>query len=327
MDQPTPEIAVVIASHNRALRLRWLLNSLEEQTLDRERFEVIVAYDSDDDDATADLLAEHPINATAIERDPPEPGINTASKLRNAAWRQATAPLIAFTDDDCRAPADWLENALGAATKHPGAVIQGMTLPDPDEEPNEHGPFPRTQHIVPPVPWAQACNIVYPRALLEELNGFVEDPPLAAGEDFELAFRAREQGAAYVGAREALTWHAVYDDGLRQHLRGLNRWGDLAWHLKKHPEARADYPLWIFWKRTHVWLPVAAAGAVLAHRRGAAWALLALPWAAHSAPAYGVGHPRGRLRAASELPLRALVDGAEMVACLRGALKHRTPFL
>jgi glycosyltransferase involved in cell wall biosynthesis len=320
-----PDIAVVIASHNRALRLRWLLNSLEEQTLGRDRFEVIVAYDSDDGGATRTLLAEHPVKATALEFEPAN--VNTASKLRNAGWRAATAPLIAFTDDDCRAPETWLANALDAATRHPGAVVQGMTLPDPDEEPNEHGAFPRTQHIVPPVPWAQACNIVYPRELLEQLNGFVEDPPLAAGEDFELAHRARQHGAAYVGARDALTWHAVYDDGLREHLKGLKRWGDLAWHLKKHPEARADYPLWIFWKRTHVWLPVAAAGAVLAQRRGAAWAVLMLPWAAHSAPAYGIGHPRGRLRAASELPLRALVDGAEMVACLRGALKHRTPFL
>jgi GT2 family glycosyltransferase len=202
-----------------------------------------------------------------------------------------------------------------------------MTLPDPDEEPNQHGAFPRSQRIVPPVPWAQACNIVYPRAVLEQVGGFVEDPPLAAGEDTELAIRARAAGAPYVGAREVLTWHAVYDEGLVTHLRGLRRWGDLAWHLKRHPEARRHYPLWIFWKRTHVWLPVAAAGAALARRRGPAWAVLALPWAAHSAPAYGEGNPRGRMRAASELPLRAVVDAAEMVACARGAIRHRTPFL
>jgi glycosyltransferase involved in cell wall biosynthesis len=320
-----PEIAVVVASHNRALRLRWLLNSLEEQSLERERFEVVVAYDSDVGGATRDLLAEHPVGAIALEFAPVRE--NSASRLRNAGWRAARAPLIAFTDDDCRAPRDWLANALAAAQQHPGAVIQGMTLPDPDEEPNEHGAFPRTQHIVPPVPWAQACNIVYPKTLLDRLDGFVEDPPLAAGEDFELAHRARQSGAPYDGARDALTWHAVYDEGMREHIRGLRRWGDLAWGVKRHPETRANYPLWIFWKRTHVWLPVAAAGAVLAHRKGAAWAVLMLPWAAHSAPAYGVGHPRGRLRAASELPVRALVDGAEMVACLRGALKHRTPFL
>ena len=35
---PTPEIAVVVPSHDRPLRLRWLLNALEEQTLDRSRW-------------------------------------------------------------------------------------------------------------------------------------------------------------------------------------------------------------------------------------------------------------------------------------------------
>src|SRR5918995_7179638 len=118
MTAPGPQIAVVAPSHNRALRLRWLLNSLEDQTLPRDAFEVIVAYDSDDGGETERLLAEHPVNATALRFDP-DPGVPTAPKLRNACWRAATAPLVVFTDDDCRAPADWLENAVAAARRHP----------------------------------------------------------------------------------------------------------------------------------------------------------------------------------------------------------------
>ena len=40
-----PEIAVVVASHDRPLRLRWLLEALADQTLARYRFEVVVAHD------------------------------------------------------------------------------------------------------------------------------------------------------------------------------------------------------------------------------------------------------------------------------------------
>jgi hypothetical protein len=320
-----PRVAVVVASHNRALRLRWLLNSLEEQSLPRGEFEVLVAHDSDDGGATERLLRDHPLGAGALPFDP-EPGAPTASKLRNAGWRAASAPLIAFTDDDCRAPADWLANLVAAADAHTGAIVQGVTMPDPEEEPNGHGAWPRTQRIVPPVPWAQACNIAYPRELLDRLGGFREDGALAAGEDTELALRARKAGAGYVAAPAVLMWHAVEDQSIREGLRGLARWGDLAHLVKLHPDAREDFPLWGFWKRTHVWLPVAAAGVALA-RRNPAWVALALPWAAHTAPAYGEGNPRGRLRAASELPLRALVDAAEMVACARGAIRHRTFFL
>ena len=38
----SPEISVVVASHDRPLRLRWLLNALEEQTLERDRWEIVV---------------------------------------------------------------------------------------------------------------------------------------------------------------------------------------------------------------------------------------------------------------------------------------------
>ena len=36
MQPKQPEIAVVVPSHDRPVRLRWLLNALEEQTLPRE---------------------------------------------------------------------------------------------------------------------------------------------------------------------------------------------------------------------------------------------------------------------------------------------------
>jgi glycosyltransferase involved in cell wall biosynthesis len=325
MNAHTPRVAVVVPSHNRALRLRWLLNSLQDQTLPRGEFEVLVAYDSDDGGATERLLRDHPVGARGLQFDP-EPGVPTAPKLRNAGWRATTAPRVVFTDDDCRAPADWLANVVAAAEAHPGAVVQGMTLPDPEEEPNTHGAWPHTQRIVPPVPWAQTCNILYPRELLERLGGFLDDPPLSMGEDTELALRAQDAGAPYVGARSALIWHAVEDLSIPRGLRSLPRWGDVALLMKLHPRVREDFPMWGFWKRTHVWLPVAVAGAP-PPRRSPAWLTLALPWAAHTAPAYGEGNPRGRLRAASELPLRALIDASEMVACARGAIRHRTFFL
>jgi glycosyltransferase involved in cell wall biosynthesis len=325
LSAPEPKIAVVVPSHNRALRLRWLLNALEDQTLPRDDFEVFVAYDSDDGGETQRLLGDHPVAARALRFDP-EPGVPTAPKLRNAGWRAVAAPLVLFTDDDCRPPADWLEQALAAAAANPGAIVQGMTLPDPDEEPNTHGAWPHTQRIVPPVPWAQTCNILYPRDLLERVDGFRDDPPLSMGEDTELALRVRKTGAPYVGAPSMLTWHAVEDLSIRRGMRTLPRWGDVALLIKLHPDVRADFPMWGFWKRTHVWLPVAAAGVALS-RRNPAWLALTLPWAAHTAPAYGEGNPRGRLRAASELPLRALIDAAEMVSCARGGIRHRTFFL
>src|SRR2546426_5419523 len=98
----TPEISVVVASHDRPLRLRWFLNALEEQTLPRDRWEIVVAHDSVGPE-TDELLSTHPLAQDGTLRfvklpaSSAPPGAN-----RNAALKLARAPLIAFTDDDCR---------------------------------------------------------------------------------------------------------------------------------------------------------------------------------------------------------------------------------
>ncbi|MFL5912706.1 MAG: glycosyltransferase [Gaiellaceae bacterium] len=313
-----PDISVVVPSHDRPIRLRWLLNALAEQTLPRERFEVIVAHDSGE--ATRELLRTHELHPREIALAP-----CGAAPKRNAGWHAAQAPLVVFTDDDCRPPAEWLERALAAAQRHPKAIVQGTTMPDPDEVALEAAaPHTHTQRIVPPHHAAQTCNIVYPREVLERLDGFVEG--LDSGDDTDLAARARRDGVPYVGAREVLTWHAVEPTTLWRTLKGLRRWQDVPAAVKRSPELREHMPMWLFWKRTHVWLGPAAAGLALARKRPAA-AALAIPWLIHTLPQqYGTG-PRGRVRAISELPARAAIDATELAALAKGSLKHRTLLL
>jgi GT2 family glycosyltransferase len=334
-----PEIAVVIPSHDRPLRLRWLLNALEEQTLARDRFEVIVSHDSRGPE-TEELLGSHPLAAAGVLRHATlPPGSAPPGRHRNQAWRRARAPLIAFTDDDCRPPEDWLERALSAARADPGAIVQGATRPDPDELGLAlHAPHARSQTIEPPVPWAQACNIVYPRELLERCGGF--DEVMQGGEDADLAQRALDAGAHYVGAPEVLTYHAVHAHGLIGSLRSLRRWEHLAALVKRHPQLRQSFTARLFWRETHAWLLLAIGGGALASapaRRGpcrratttgavAAAALAALPWAIKSAPSYGPS-ARGRARAALELPGRAVIDVAEIAVLLRGSVRYRTILL
>src|SRR6266446_4189885 len=125
-----PEISVVVPSHDRPVRLRWLLNARGEQTLERDRFEVVVVHDSGGE--TSELLRTHELaldgTLRGIEVDTPD-----ATRKRNTGWRAARSPHVAFTDDDCRPPAEWVDRALAAARRHPGGVVQGMTMPDPDE--------------------------------------------------------------------------------------------------------------------------------------------------------------------------------------------------
>lgn len=316
----TPRIAVAVASHARPLRLRWLLNALEEQTLPRERWELVVAHDSGPDSETERLLQEHPV----VDRHLTFSGTRGPAELRNAAWRATTAPLVAFTDDDCRPPADWLANALAAARED--AIVQGATTPDPDEAALLRAPHPRTVSIDPPTWSAQTCNIVYPRAVLERLGGFDEEElPLCAGEDTDLAWRAKALGVPLVGAPEVLTYHCVETMGLWPRARFTWRWRQLPALVRRHPGLRAEVPLRLFWKRRHPRFLLALAGLAAARRVPLA-ALLVLPWAQEALPSYGSG-PRGRLRAAAELPGQAVIDAVEVSALAVGSARHRTLFL
>jgi len=319
-----PRIAVAVPSHERPVRLRWLLNALAEQTLPGEEWEVVVVHDSAGPETEA-LLEAHPLARAGVLRHR-RVAPTLAGPKRNIAWREARAPLVAFTDDDCRPPPDWLERALAAAESNPGAVVQGATRPDPDEA---HllaaAPHGVSQEIDPPTPWGESCNIVYPRALLEALDGFEEAVALQSGEDTDLLARAREQGAPLAAAPEVLTWHAVDTPALPRRVRVTRRWGDGAFVYRRHPAMRRHLTARVLWKPSHGWLLLAAGGLVLGRRRPAARAML-VPWLVCNRPPRG-RRPRGLLRSVLELPGQTVVDAAEVVAMVRGSVRHRTPVL
>jgi GT2 family glycosyltransferase len=322
---PGLEVSVVIPSHARRLRLRWLLNSLEEQTLPRERWEVVVSHDSAEEE-TERLLTEHPLARAGVLRHVTlAAGTALPGRNRNAAWRLARAPLIAFTDDDCRPPAQWLANALAAAQRHPGAIVQGATMPDPEEgEIGRTAPHSHSQSIWPPTLRAECCNIVYPREVLERCGGFPED--MLVGEDTALAQMAVGSGVPFVGAPEVVTRHAIDEVSLARLLRGSWRWQGLPLLVRRHPRVRVLFPLGLFWKRTHVWALPAVAGVALMRRSRLA-SLLTVPYLVHATPARHGQHPRGRFRAIAELPGLFAVDLSEMAALAWGSIRHRTFFL
>jgi GT2 family glycosyltransferase len=320
-----PDAAVVVSSHDRPVRLRWLLNALAQQTLPLERFEVVVAHDSSAPD-TERLLRTHPLRAAGRLRHLRfDPGSVWPGAKRNAAWRAARAPLVLFTDDDCRPAPDWLEQAVAAGASHRGAILQGRTEPDPDEIAVLHGaPWAHTVSVHPPTAWAETCNIAYPRDLLERLEGF--DEHVLVGEDTDLAMRAQAAGAPLVAVPTMLVHHAVQASWLPARLRSLGRWQHMPWVVKRHPQLRREVWGRIWWKREHAALMAAAAAPALARRRPGAAAALALPWLGLALRHRGYG-ARGILRSVSELPGRAAMDATEIAALARGSLRYRTVLL
>jgi GT2 family glycosyltransferase len=311
-----PDVSVVVPSHQRPIRLLSLLNALAEQTLAAERWEVVIVHDSGDE--TDEIVVAHPLaSAGRLRRIKLEPGTGTAARQRNIGWRAATALLIAFTDDDTRPQPDWLENLVAAASRAPGAIVQGRTKPDPYEaDVMRLAPRARSIDVDPPVLNAQTCNILYPRAALEAVGGF-DESFTGGGEDTDLAARVRKNGAGLVGAPDALVYHAVDEFSLLEAIVFNKRWQSLVLVMKRHPELRSMLHHRVFWKERHLTFLIALAG--LAMRRPA----LALPWARQALPGGGKD-PLSYARRIGRLPVVAAIDAAEVAAMIAGSIRYRS---
>lgn len=105
------KISVVICTYNRAAYIAEALNSLYNQTLSKNVFEVIIANNNSTDntkEVVQQFIAQH-INANFVYVDEFTQG---ASFARNTGAALAKAPLLCFMDDDAIANEDYLERIV-----------------------------------------------------------------------------------------------------------------------------------------------------------------------------------------------------------------------
>lgn len=246
----SPDISVVLATHNRVVRLAALLESLRAQTIPSDRFEVVVVDDGSSDE-TSELLAKTVRDCELQIRVFRNEHAEGPAHARNVGWRAAVAPLIAFIDDDCVAVSRWIEAGLEACLANPDGIVQGQVDPVPEER-VYLTPLARTIRIHSAGPYYQTCNIFYPRSLLHELGGFDQSFTMPGGEDTDLAWRAIERGTPTTFAPEAMAYHAVNRIGFRGRLRVAAHWHESMVVYKRHPELRrAVFTKRIFWKPWH----------------------------------------------------------------------------
>jgi GT2 family glycosyltransferase len=313
-----PSVSVVIPTFRREARLAFTLDALARQSLDPDEFEVLVVRAPGEPVPESAFAPRKPVTRSV---EAPDRG---AAAQRNHGWRQARAPLVAFTDDDCRPSPDWLARLLDAS-RNGTTVVQGRTEPDPDELHLLTG-LARTMQVTGADPWHPSCNIAYPKPLLAALGGFDEAFDAAWGEDSDLGLTAGETGAEFVYAPDALVWHAVHARSLPAAVREARRREWIPLVVARHPaQRRVLYRRW-FVNASHATLAGALLGAVLLRRRSSVIVAFA-PYLLLNIEANiegGTRSPRGFARLMLYLPERLCVDLVELCATLGGAVKHRT---
>jgi glycosyltransferase involved in cell wall biosynthesis len=99
-------ISVIVPSFNRKSEIQELLNSLSEQRLPRDQFEILIVDDGSTDDTErliADFITSTNMPVRFIRQDHQGPGA-----ARNLGMDKAQGEIFVFIDSDCTAPPNWL---------------------------------------------------------------------------------------------------------------------------------------------------------------------------------------------------------------------------
>ena len=120
--KPSPFFSVVIATRNRQASLMNALQVLKKQSLPRNLFEILVV-DNGSTDRTCALVHDRMRSMPNLKYlFLSEQNVSLA---RNLGAQEAQGKWLAFTDDDCLPPADWLACAHLILQRRPGLIVLG----------------------------------------------------------------------------------------------------------------------------------------------------------------------------------------------------------
>ncbi|MSU58202.1 MAG: glycosyltransferase [Pedosphaera sp.] len=252
-----PKVSVVVASYNGDRTLKACLDSLAR--LNYPDYEVILVDDGSTD-TTPQLAQQFRWGKSEIPPSAePAPqqlvisaehgrfryfrhGTNLGlSVARNTGIAAAAGEIVAFTDSDCRADADWLYYLVADLRSGEFAGVGGPNLLPPEDSAvasavmlSPGGPAHvmlsdrEAEHI-------PGCNMAFHKSALLDIGCF--DPLFTkAGDDVDLCWRLQQAGMKIGFSPSAFVWH-YRRSNVRAYLKQQRGYGEAeALLVRKHPE-------------------------------------------------------------------------------------------
>jgi glycosyltransferase involved in cell wall biosynthesis len=226
-----PIISIITPSYNRVDELKYLYNSLQEQSVDLKLLEFIVSDDGSDDSTEETVKywqrgSNFPIKFITQKNQGP-------GAARNHGLENSEGELILFIDSDCEAHPDWIQtiyeeflnDSFDACGGPDGAKDDFTTLQKAID-------FAMTSFITTGGMRGHSNNMMakfFPRthnmgikrSVYEEVGGFGD---LRHGQDIELSNRIRKSGARIKFLFNAVVYHRRRTS-LKQFFKQVFNWG------------------------------------------------------------------------------------------------------
>ena len=254
-DRSQPFVNAVICTRNRSDKIARAIETVLANVY--PNFDVTIIDQSTNDETEAIVRAISERDARVHYHRMKESGL---SRAYNLAIAKTSAPILAFTDDDCLAPNDWIQKIVsGFAEQQDAELMYGQVLPAYHEGEDELlTPSLRIQkperldRVHGFRVFGMGANFAARRTLFDRAGCFDEalggGGPLKSSQDYDLAYRAYRRHAPIVlrpevvirhdGRRESADWPALlraygFGDGAfySKHVRCLDPFA--AWLVAK----------------------------------------------------------------------------------------------
>lgn len=239
------DISIVVPTHGRADLLDELLRCIENSDTDGLAVEVVIVDSSDPSDRQSIEQSCARIGARLLD------GPVDVRRKRNLGIAAATAPVVLFTDSDCRLEPTTLRLHAELYSNPDNAAVLGLTEFDGPETLTWRAVrrtrfldafgFARTLYgRMESAPWGTCTNLSVRREVLELLGGFDEQLPFRlGGDDADLGHRINEAGLRIEMCPEAVVRHTTVTwNRFDKVARRAFRWGRTDYHVifRKRPE-------------------------------------------------------------------------------------------
>lgn len=196
------KFSVIIPTYNDWSRLLTCVAALEDQTLPKNQYEVIVVDNSENGIVPGDV--DLPVCIQLVHE--PQPGSYAA---RNRGAEIASGEILAFTDSDCIPDKNWLYNAKDYFNRSCD-LIGGKVEIFQTEDGSKYGylyervtAFPQDRNV--PRGRGVTANLFVKKEIFEKVGGF--DSTVKSGGDWQFTLKCTQAGYRLVYAEEVLVKH------------------------------------------------------------------------------------------------------------------------